>query len=195
MARRLGVILFGLCVGAAPVLRASQGEPPLPPRSFPEFIGTWLLDEAASTGRLRMAPPVPYTLTIVTTPEAITVTKVFRLDPEPPGREGRRLGTDTPPPELYRFDGSDTVVTYPRARLEHRYSFRLVADALALTVENVSTDGRGNTTLVTDAYSVAGEVLTLHRQLSTVLLPAGHIATMREPSNNARHTYIYRRMP
>lgn len=68
-----------------------------------------------------------------------------------------------------------------------------MADALALTVKNAATDGRGNTTLVTDAYSVNGDVLTLHRQLSTILLPAGHIATMREPANNFRQTYIYRR--
>jgi hypothetical protein len=47
-------------------------------------------------------------------------------------------------------------------------------------------------TLVTDAYSVQGDVLTLHRQLVSVS-PSGTIFTMMEPSNNFRHTFVYRR--
>ena len=194
MAAKFRVSLISLAVVALPILSWSQAnDQPRPPRTFPEFAGAWQLDEAASTGRLKMAPPVPRTLAIATSPEAITVTKVFRFDPELPGREGKRTSTETPPPEVYRFDGTDTVVPDDRLRIEHRYSFLLVADALALTVKNVVTNGPGNTTLVTDAYSVNGDVLTLHRQLSTILLPAGHIATMQEPANNFRQTYVYRR--
>jgi hypothetical protein len=184
-------LTISLAVVALPVLSWSQGNQPSQPRTFPEFVGTWLLDETASTGKLKM--PVPRTLSIATSPEAITVTKVLRLEPELPGREGRRTLTENPPAEVYRFDGTDTIVAAPR--IEHRYSFRLVADALALTVRDVPTSGPGNTALVTDAYSVTGDVLTLRRQLSAILMPAGHIATMQEPANRVSHTYVYRRAP
>jgi hypothetical protein len=46
-------------------------------------------------------------------------------------------------------------------------------------------------TMVTDAY-VDGDVLTVHRQLTSVN-GDGQIHTMREPANNLRHTYVYRR--
>src|SRR5687767_15292149 len=52
-----------------------------PPRTFPQFVGTWVLDEAASTGRLNITPRIPLTMTIATTPEYITVTKRLRLGP------------------------------------------------------------------------------------------------------------------
>jgi hypothetical protein len=50
----------------------------------------------------------------------------------------------------------------------------------------------GGFTLTTDAYSVSGDVLTLHRQLSSVT-PDGHIRVMQVPANNFRHTYMCRR--
>jgi hypothetical protein len=172
----------------------AQTESP-PPRTFPQFVGTWVLDESTSTGRLTMAPPPSHTVTITTTPEAITVTKLLRLAPERPEREGRRYATESQPPEVYRFDGAETIVYDQRdPRREHRLSFRLVADSLALTIKVTDQNRGGAFTLVTDAYSVAGDVLTLHRQLSSVNA-SGHIATMQTPANNFRHTFIYRRAP
>ena len=94
--------------------------------------------------------------------------------------------SDTPDPEVYRFDGTETTVN------RYSYSFRLVADALALTEKLMSGNGSGSFTLTTDAYSVTGDVLTVYRQLSSVT-PTGHILVMQVPANNFRHTYIYRR--
>jgi hypothetical protein len=154
-----------------------------------------VLDERASTGRLTMAPPPSHTVTIATTPETITVTKLLRLPPVRPEREAWTYGTESPPPEIYRMDGAEIAVYDPRdARRERRYSFRLVADALALTIKETSQSSGGAFTVVTDAYWVEGDVLTIHRQLSSVNA-SGHIATMQEPTNNSRHTFIYRRGP
>jgi len=153
----------------------AQAERPV--RTFPEFVGTWVLDESASTGPLVITPRIPSRMTITTTPSAITIAKRLRLDP-------RDRISDTPEPEVYRFDGTETSVG------RHHYSFRLVADALALTEKHMSSGG--GFTLSTDAYSVAGDVLTVHRQLSAVT-PAGHILVMQVPANNFRYTYIYRR--
>ena len=52
----------------------------------------------------------------------------------------------------------------------------------------------GPFTLVTDAYAVDGDVLTVHRQLASVN-DAGQIYVMQDPANNVRHTYVYRRRP
>jgi hypothetical protein len=46
--------------------------------------------------------------------------------------------------------------------------------------------------MVTDAYSVEGDVLTVHRQLTSVN-GNGEIHVMKEPTNNLRQTYFYRR--
>jgi hypothetical protein len=146
-------------------------------RTFPEFVGTWVLDESASTGALPSTPRIPSRMTISTTPSAITIAKRLRLDP-------RDKISATPDPEVYRFDGTETTVG------RHHYSFRLVADALALTEKMTSSDG--GFTLTTDAFSLAGDVLTIHRQLSSVT-PEGHIRVMQVAANNFRHTYVYRR--
>lgn len=197
MCRRTSVILTVAALGmAAPALAQDARAF----RTFPQFVGTWVLDEAASTGRLRMAPPPPRTVTIATTTTEISVTRTIELPPEPPGREGFRLSTETPPPEVYRFDGTEIVRT--RGTYEHAYTFTLVADALALTTKTRNWVRRGDPqmsereafTSVTDAYSVAGDVLTLHRQLTSVD-GEGRIYEMQEPANNFRHTYIYRRAP
>ena len=164
----MSVIGFSSLVGA-------QAERPV--RTFPEFVGVWVLDESASTGPLVITPRIPSRMTITTTPSAITVAKRLRLDP-------RDKISDLPDPEVYRFDGAATTVG------RSDYSFRLVADALALTEKYASSNG--GFTLTTDAYSVAGDVLTVHRQLSSVT-PAGHILVMQVPANNSRHTYTYRR--
>jgi hypothetical protein len=47
----------------------------------------------------------------------------------------------TPDPEVYRFDGTETTVN------RHHHSFRLVADALALTEKLMSGNGSGSFTL------------------------------------------------
>ena len=60
---------------------------------------------------------------------------------------------------------------------------------LALTTKN---DRPGSFTLQTEAYGVEGDVLTLHVQLVSVS-PEGHVLLMQEPTNNFRHTFIYRR--
>ena len=166
-------LICTIAIFATPAL-AQDGRPV---RTFPEFVGTWVLDEAASTGGLPSTPRIASRMTITTTPAAITIAKRLRLDP-------RDKISDTPDPEVYRFDGTETTVG------RHHYSFRLVADALALTVKLMSNDG--GFTLTTDAYSVTGDVLTVHRQLSSVTAD-GHIRVMQVPANNFRHTYIYRR--
>ena len=146
-----------------------------------------MLDEAASTGRLNITPRIPLTMTIATTAEHITVTKRPRLGPSD-------RSSASPPPEVYRLDGVEAPLVDERTgtALTRTHRFTLVADMLALTIKA----GRGGPgdgfTLVTDAYAVEGDVLTLHRQLVSVSAP-GHIATMGEPTNNFRHTYVYRR--
>ena len=173
MRRPAPILIFAIFMAAAPAV--AQNERPV--RTFPEFVGTWILDEAASTGPLVITPRIPSRMTITTTPSAITIAKRLRLDP-------RDKISDTPAPEVYRFDGTETTVG------RYHYSFRLVADALALTEKLTSNDG--GFTLTTDAYSVTGDVLTVHRQLSS-MTPDGHIRVMQVPANNFRHTYIYRR--
>ena len=155
------------------------------PRTFPEFIGIWILDETASTGRLTITPRIPLRLTIETTPEAIIVTKRLRLQPTD-------RASATPPPEVYRLDGSETRLEDAGVRLDISHRFTLVADMLALTVKESRTGWGNGYTAFTDAYSVSGDVLTLHRQLTSVTA-AGQIRVMQDPLNNFRHTYIYRR--
>ena len=167
------ILTFAIAMVAAP----AQAQTERPVRTFPEFVDNWVLDESASTGPLVITPRIPSRMTITTTPSAISIAKRLRLDP-------RDKISDAPDPEVYRFDGTETKVG------RHHYSFRLVADALALTEKLMSSNG--GFTLTTDAYSVTGDVLTVHRQLSSVT-PDGHILVMQLPDNNFSHTYIYRR--
>ena len=180
---KIATAAAGLAVLAGTALLSAQAGRPV--RTFPQFVGTWVLDEAASTGRLEIAPRIARSLTIATTPETITVAKRLRLHP-------LDRVTDSPPPEVYRLDGTETSARDERTgvALERRYRFTLVADMLALTIKE--TRG-GAFTLVTDAYSVEGDVLTLHRQLSSVTAE-GRILVMQEPANNFRHTFVYRRV-
>jgi hypothetical protein len=173
-----------LCVLAAMLPAAASAQTDGVPRTFPEFVGTWVLDETASSGRLAIAPRIPRRMTIATTPLTITITKQPRLHPDD------RVSA-APPPETYRIDGSETRLVDDRtgASLDVTYRFTLVADMLAFTVRQ----GNGNgSTGVTDAYAVTDDVLTVHRQLTSVT-PAGQIRIMQDPANNNRHTYIYRR--
>lgn len=160
-----------------------------PVRLFPQFVGTWTLDEAASTGPLFMTPRVPQTLTIATTPTELTVTRRLRLHPQD------RI-SDTPPPEVYRLDGTETVHKDPRpaVTIEGILRFTLVADMLALTVTDSRRASGRSFTQFTDALAIDGDVLTLHRQL-TSMTDAGAILVMQVPANNFKHTFVYRRAP
>jgi hypothetical protein len=53
-------------------------------------------------------------------------------------------------------------------------------------------DGRAFTNIITDAYTVSGDVLTVERQLSVLIQPPGNLATLEDPNNN-RQTIGYRR--
>jgi len=181
--RRHLVVMF---VAAFALTAHAQNQQP--PRTFEPFVGTWLLDEAESTGRLNVAPRIPEQLTIATTAETVTVTKRLRLLP------GDRASA-TPPPEVFRLDGSETQLRDPATGvlLDVTHRFTLVADMLALTVRQLRGGTDKSFTQVTDALSVDRDVLTMHRQLSSVSA-AGTIFTMSEPTNNYRHTYVYRRV-
>lgn len=156
------------------------------PREFPEFRGTWLLDETATEGLRQtvnrvgqpvvfdsLGFPVARRLVIGTTPTGISVTKDAAL------------------PEVYRFDGTETQTKDPRtgASLDTRYTFTLVAESLALTSK---LPGREMTQIITDAYSVIEwNVLTVRRQLS-YLAAEGHLRTLSGVRNTTQ-TIVYRR--
>jgi hypothetical protein len=75
------------------------------------------------------------------------------------------------------------------ATLDRRFSFSLVAGMLALTSKRT----RGSlTNIITDAYAVRGEVLTVERQLSVLMQPPGSLMTLSDERNN-RQTLVYRR--
>ena len=178
------VLALGLVTGSADL--GAQNEP-RPTRTFPQFAGTWALDEAASTGRLAITPRIPSVVTIAITANDITVTKQLRLGP-------RDRASATPPPEIYRLDGTEVREVDQRTGipLDRLFRFTLVADMLALSTRELRPGTQGAFTQVTDAYEVHGDVLTLHRQLSSVSA-AGEIYLMQDPANNNRHTFVYRR--
>jgi hypothetical protein len=182
---RSAAVLLALGMLMAPGGALAQAERPV--RLFPQFVGTWVLDEAASTGRLALTPRVPLSLTIATTPTELTITRRLRLGPAD-------RASATPPPEVYRLDGTETWTEDARTGtvLDTSLRFTLVADMLALTTRNASRAGGRAFTQVTDALAVDGGVLTLHRQL-TSMTANGAILVMQEPTNNFKHTYVYRR--
>jgi hypothetical protein len=177
---------------AAPVLGQNERQV----RTFNEFVGTWSLDRVLSTRRITQ--DVAVRLTIATTSAEISVTKVLDLPPERPGGEGKRLATNNPPPEVYRLNGAPTILE--RGQYEISYTFLLVADALALTMKSQNWVRRGDPqmserdafTMVTDAFSVNGDLLTVHRQLTSVN-GNGEIWVMQGRTGNTRQTYVYRR--
>jgi hypothetical protein len=81
-----------------------------------------------------------------------------------------------------------------------------VADALALTTRRVRRQrGYALTNVITDAYSVRGDVLTIERRLDVVVQALaspdsrtagnygpGHLVQLEDP-NNERQTIVYRR--
>jgi hypothetical protein len=180
-------LLIGVVLLIGQPLTAQIELPERPVRLFAQFVGTWTLDEGASTGQLMMAPRVPVTLTIATTPTELTVTRKLRLHPQD------RI-SDSPPPEVYRLDGTETWIKDARSgvTLDRSLRFTLVADMLALTIRDAPRAGGRAFTQVTDALAVDGDVLTLHRQL-TSMTDAGAIYVMQQPTNNFKHTFVYRR--
>jgi len=62
---------------------------------------------------------------------------------------------------------------------------------LALSVKTREPDTERPFTMVTDAYAVDGELLTVHREL-TAMTAAGEVLAMQVDGND-RHTFIYRR--
>ena len=123
---------------------------------------------------------VARTLVIASTPTEITVAKDGDL------------------PAAYKFDGSESRVKDPRTGVEFipRYSFALVAEALALTAKrelSADADGRVRTEIVTEAYSLRDfNTLVVERQLSTLMQPPGSLMTLARLRNN-KTTFVYRR--
>ena len=175
---RGGVLLTALVV--SPALALAQAEI-RPTQEFTALRGTWTLDESAGRGRIG-GLQIPHKLVITTTPTEFRVTK------------------DDADAEAYRLDGTETV------SYDTRRSIVLVAGMLAATTRRTRRDrGYAFTNVVTDAYGVNGDVLTVERQLSVVVAPLtlregrvtdesreGHLAELENP-NNSRQTIVYRR--
>ena len=182
--KRLAVLAGAALVAVASLEGASAQRPPNTPRTFPQFAGTWVLDEQASTGTLGMAPRIPRTLTITATPEVLALTERLRLRP---GDNISELQV-----RAVRFDGTPAIRDRDSQAYEYQDTFLLVADMLVVSTKSIRRRDRNVFDLATDAFSVEGGVLTMHRQLSHVE-PPGHIATMGFAPNNFKHTYVYRR--
>jgi len=169
-----------LAIAFVPAVLFAQAEV-RPARELTAFRGTWKIDESLGRGHIG-GLPVARTLVIATSPEELRLTK------------------DGADPEVYRLDGAESVAD-GTAR-----SVVLVADALAVTTRRTRRQrGYAFTNVITDAYSVSGEFLTVQRQLSVVVAPlqlqdgqvtdqggAGHLAELEDPSSN-RQTIVYRR--
>ena len=156
-------------------------------RTFEEFSGVWVLDEAASSGRLTIVPRIPLSMTIATTRTEVVLQKRPRLQP------GDQASA-TPPAEVYRFDQVETWRTEERApgvTRDRGYRFTLVADMLALTIRTREPDARRPFTVVTDASAVEGDRLMLHRQLAAITAD-GELLSM-PVDGNTRQTFVYRR--
>jgi hypothetical protein len=156
---------------------------------FFEYRGRWTLDAKESVGipsppegvapevvRLLAALNVARELVITTTETEFSVAK------------------DGAEPEVYKIDGNETQERDPRtgAGLDRFYRFTQVADSVALTRRlRLGTRTEPGAELITDAYSVAGSVLTVERLRSHVF-PPGSVAVMNEPGSH-RMTLVYRR--
>lgn len=193
MTARLRFAVLALAL-ACPALgaQAPQGLPiPAGVRQlndFFQFRGRWILDEKESIGipplpdplppafRLLAALHVPRELVITTTTTEIAVAK------------------DGAEPEVYRIDGSETQERDPRTGvgLDRFYRFTQVADAIALTRRlRQGTPAEPSAEIITDAYAVAGAMLTVER-LRSHLVPPGSLVVMKEPGSH-RMTLVYRR--
>jgi len=170
-----GTVLFVVVVLLSSVgsrLAAQDQDPVRTPREFPELRGIWMLDEGAGTGHI-VGLPVAHSIAISTTPTEISLVK------------------DASVGEVYRFDGIEVAEKDTRTgvTLDRRLSFALVAGMVALTSKRT----RGNfTNIITDAYAVSGDVLTVERQVSVLMQPPGSLMTLSDERNN-RQNLVYRR--
>ena len=173
--RHLCLLLAAMAMaGVTPLAQDSDT-----PQQFGEFRGTWRHDAAASDRTAQLSRRVASTIVIATSPTAITLTKDDGL------------------PEVYPFDGSETQTRDPRtgAPLEPRYSFRLVAGAVALTwkVSSGSPLTELLTNIVADAYRLTDfDTLTVERQMSVLVEPPGSLRVLGGLLNQTE-TLVYRR--
>jgi hypothetical protein len=191
--RQTIIRLAALAVALVPLALEAQGVPfPTGRRQlndFFEYRGRWTLDEKESVGipslpediplgamRLLAALNVARELVITTTETEFSVAK------------------DGAAPEVYNVDGTETQERDPRTGvgLDRFYRFTQVADSVALTRRlRLGTPAEPAAELVTDAYSVAGSMLTVERLRSHVV-PPGSVAVLKEPGSH-RMTLVYRR--
>jgi hypothetical protein len=170
-----------------PVWVAAQPET-MPARTFQELAGHWVLDEAATRGNIPGLPPAG-ALVIETTPTHLTVSRT-RLRPvyEIDGTRRER------PIDVFRLDGTETTLDSGQ-----RGRFVLAAGAVVLITVRTTEQGYARSNIVTDAYSVVKDVLTVDRHLSVVVQPLnssgrqpGHVVEFRQPAAD-RMTSTYRR--
>ena len=176
-----------------------------PPRTFPEFAGTWLPVRDGLT-------PTPITRGIGADPLTCTTSPACRpvpgFDPSAPlmvPPEPKLVITTTPTqitlartpavgaygPDVYRFDGAPTNVQNGQGTLT------LAAGSLILTKRSTRVLGYESTIVTTDMLSVSGDVLTIERQHFRIVKPldgdkVGHIAATIE-GGDARVKMVYRR--
>jgi hypothetical protein len=173
MSRSFAAFLCAVVI-AVPSLWAAQAQNQ-PPRLFPQFDGTWTLDERAAGTRITPGAVVARTIDIVTSPTGVVVMK------------------DGAPGEVYRFDNQQPELP-GGAVAEFRHSFTLVGDMLALTkTRSGSRDGRRTTRIITEGYAVSADVLTVERQLSVLVEPPGILAAFGNPADY-HQMFVYRRV-
>jgi hypothetical protein len=98
---------------------------------------------------------------------ALVATAALGVAPPVLGQTERQVRT-------FHVNGAPPILE--RGQSEISYTFLLVADALALTMKSQNWVRRGDPqmskrdafTMVTDAFSVNGDLLTVHRQLTSV---------------------------
>jgi len=176
--RRLRALAVALAFASPAVYAQAEIRPA---REFPALRGTWTIDESAGRGHIG-GVAVARKIVITTTPTELRVAK------------------DGGDPEVYRLDGAET------SEYDTRRSVVLVADTLAATTRRIRRDrGYAFTTVITDAYAVTADTLTIDRQMSVVVAPLalrdglatdqpreGHLAELENPNNN-RQTIVYHR--
>ena len=182
----MGLLLWAMTVALVLPGANAAAQSSRPPRDFAEFRGTWVLEESRTVGRIA-ALPVAKRIVIATTPTEFTIIE------------------DSEEPEAYRIDGSEVQLRDERTGvlLDLTRRFTLVAGMVALTTTEkrpvaggpaaAFTGTRTNKMIVTDAYMVLGDELTVERQMSSLALPEGHLITLADPRNNAM-TMVYRRV-
>src|SRR5262245_48179297 len=167
MSRSFAPLLFAALL-ALPAAASAQAQV-RPPMLFPEFVGTWVIDEGASS-RIP-GDPAERILVIDITPDGI------------------RAGGNPISLLKYSFDGKDIDMGNG-----WKLRFTLVGKALALT--RAHTRG-SSTSIITDAISVSGDVLTVDRQQYIVVSPVTGPAYISTPEGGSldvlRKTFVYHR--